>query len=613
MFSMAQLLRFQIARLAMVASPVLACVSLSTLAAAQTLPPPPVPPQNPITESKRVLGKILFWDEQLSTSNVVSCGTCHVPARAGADDRLATHPGIDGIIGTPDDVRGSPGVIASDPINDYIRSELFNLAPQLTGRAANSMINAAYATDLFWDGRARSQFVDPISGEVIIPVGGGLESQAVGPVTNDVEMAHLGTDWNEITVKLTRVQPLALATAHPADVAQALATDPGYPELFEAAFGDDEITAARIGMAIATYERTLISNDSPWDRTQAGLPGGLTPQQQQGWQAFQASRCNDCHQAPFFSDHTFRNIGLRPIVEDIGRQAVTGLAGDRGRFKVPSLRNVNLKRTFMHNGQFTTIPEVIAFYARAPGAPQQFLNNQDPLMAQVNVPPQAAQVITAFLNGGLTDPRVAASQFPFDRPTLFVDRPADQAVLLGGGVAGTGGVVPRIIVQAPPMVGNMEYRVGLDAPAALGGSTARLAVSLAPPVNGRINPNEVWNAVTIKDAPDTAGVATWHWPLEAGKVTPGQQVWMQWIVDDDAAPNGQSLSNVARITLFCGSLGCPDACTADYDGNGTVAVPDIFAFLSDYFAGRIRADVNGFGGVNVPDIFAFLALWFGGC
>lgn len=560
-----------------------------------------------------MLGKILFWDEQLSTSNVVSCGTCHVPARAGADDRLATHPGDDGIAGTPDDVRGSPGVILSDPINDYIRSELFNLAPQLTDRAANSMINAAYAPELFWDGRARGQFVDPVSGNVLIPAGGALESQAVVPIVSSVEMAHQETDWDAITVKLTRVQPLALATNHPADIAAALASDPGYPELFEAAFGDDEITAARIGMAIATYERTLIADDTPWDRFMAGQQNALSPAQVQGWQAFQASRCIDCHQAPFFTDHSFRNIGLRPIAEDNGRQAVTGLAGDRGRFKVPSLRNVNLKRTFMHNGQFQTIPDVIAFYARAPGAPQQFPDNRDPLMQQVNVPPQAAQVITALLNGGLTDARVVNQQFPFDRPTLFVDRPLDQAVLLGGGVAGTGGIVPRIIVQAPSMIGNLEYRVGLDAAAALGGSTARLAVSLVPPVNGRINPNEVWDAVEIKDAAGTAGVATWHWPLDPDRVAPGQQVWMQWMVDDPAAPNGQALSTIARITLFCGSTGCPDACRADYDGSGTVTVPDIFAFLGDYFAGRIRADITGAGGVSTPDIFTFLTLWFAGC
>ena len=79
--------------------------------AGAALPPVPVPPENPITESKRVLGKILFFEEQISTSNVVSCATCHVPASGGADPRVAAHPGLDGIVGTPDDIQGSPGVV----------------------------------------------------------------------------------------------------------------------------------------------------------------------------------------------------------------------------------------------------------------------------------------------------------------------------------------------------------------------------------------------------------------------------------------------------------------------------------------------------------------------
>ena len=75
---------------------------LVTIAEAQ-LPPPPVPPENPITEPKRVLGKILFWEEQLSSDNTVSCGTCPQPFRAATDPRPAVHPGLDLSFGTPDD------------------------------------------------------------------------------------------------------------------------------------------------------------------------------------------------------------------------------------------------------------------------------------------------------------------------------------------------------------------------------------------------------------------------------------------------------------------------------------------------------------------------------
>src|ERR1051326_8846724 len=106
-----------------------------------SLPPVPVPPENPITEQKRVLGKVLFFDEQLSMSNTVSCATCHVSGRGGADPRRAPNPGPDGILGTPDDKFGSPGVIHSDTNNDYERDAVFGLQPQITGRAAHSPID----------------------------------------------------------------------------------------------------------------------------------------------------------------------------------------------------------------------------------------------------------------------------------------------------------------------------------------------------------------------------------------------------------------------------------------------------------------------------------------
>ncbi|MBX3407025.1 MAG: hypothetical protein KF869_09690 [Phycisphaeraceae bacterium] len=587
-----------------------AAMSVSGAAKAQGLPPVPVPPQNPITEPKRVLGKILFWEEQLSTSNTVSCGTCHVPARAGTDPRIAVHPGLDGVPGTPDDVRASPGVIASDPINEYIRAEFFNLQPQVTPRSANGMINAAYAPQLFWDGRASGQFADPETGTVLIPVGGALENQAVAPPLSDVEMAHRELDWSELTVRIATARPLALATGHPADVALALADRPDYPELFRRAFGTAEVTSARIAMAIATYQRTLIADDSPWDRFMAGQTNALTPQQQQGWADFQTARCNNCHTAPLFTNHSFRNIGVRPIAEDNGRQGVTGLAADRGRFKVPTLRNINLKATFMHNGQFNTLQQVLGFYA----APPLFPDNRDPLLIPPPpLPPPVQQNIIALLNGGLTDPRVAAEQFPFDRPTLFTNRPEDQAVLLGGGVAGTGGVVPQIITRDPAMIGNLEFRIGLNASPQLGGAGAFLAVSSRPPQNGVVLGGELWGPVTLKDAAGTEGAATFFWPLGVGDIWPGQMVWVQWVIDDPNAPDGQARSNIARVRFFCPSDGCEEVCTADHDRDGATTVSDIFAFLSDYFAGRIRADVNGVNGLNVSDIFAFLTAWFAGC
>jgi len=350
-------------------SPVAAVCLLATTAgtaAAQGLPPVPVPPENPITEEKRVLGKILFWEEQLSTDDTMACGTCHRPASATTDPRVGVHPGLDGTEGTPDDVHGSPGVVRQDEFGNPVPDPVFGTDVQVTPRATPSFLGTQWAPLLFWDGRAGSEFIDPDTGLTAIAQGGALENQALAPLLNDVEMACENRNFTDVTAKLSTAVPLALATDLPADVAAALAFDPTYADLFTSAFGDPAVTPARIAFAIATYERTLIPDQTPWDAFVAGDPGALTPQQAQGWDVFRGSRCSICHPPPLFTDNSFRNIGLRPIAEDAGRFDITGAPTDRGRFKVPSLRGAALRPRLMHNGRRTDIPNVIAFYILAP-------------------------------------------------------------------------------------------------------------------------------------------------------------------------------------------------------------------------------------------------------
>src|SRR5690606_8183560 len=112
------------------------------------LPPVPVPAENPITEPKRVLGKILFWDEQLSSDDSIACGTCHLPASGGADPRVGRHPGIDP--GTIDDVLGSPGIVSLDARGRPVEHPLFGFEPQVTARAAPSSFGGLWADELFW-------------------------------------------------------------------------------------------------------------------------------------------------------------------------------------------------------------------------------------------------------------------------------------------------------------------------------------------------------------------------------------------------------------------------------------------------------------------------------
>jgi cytochrome c peroxidase len=390
------------------------------------LPLLPVPAENPITEPKRVLGKILFWDEQLSSNNMVACGTCHLLSVAGSDPRLGLNPGPDGTFNTVDDIIGSFGVPRADAGNTPVKDPIYAWDPQVTGRATPSMLGSQYFSELFWDGRAGSTFLDPDTGLVSIASGGAFENQALGPLSSDAEMAHESRTWASVTAKLTTAAPLALATDLPADVSSALAIRNNYPDLFAEAFGDSAITAERIAWAIATYERTLYPSETPWDRFMAGQSGAMTASQIEGWEFFQSTECAECHVPPLFTDHSFRNIGLRPVGEDGGRQDVTGLHEDRGRFKVPMLRNTGLKKKFMHNGQIKRVQDVLAYYIGAYSP--QFADNLDPLIP-IDIPLPKMGPLADFLRNGLTDPRVVAETFPFDYPTLRGERMADVHAL----------------------------------------------------------------------------------------------------------------------------------------------------------------------------------------
>jgi cytochrome c peroxidase len=151
------------------------------------VPPVPVPRENPLTEQKRVLGKILFWDEQLSSDSTVACGTCHRPAFGGADPRSGRHPGIDK--GTIDDVHGSPGIASLDRDGRPIDHPLFADQPQVTPRLTPSNFGALWAPELFWDGRAGSVFKDPQGGAVAMRQGGALGNQALVALRSKTVMA----------------------------------------------------------------------------------------------------------------------------------------------------------------------------------------------------------------------------------------------------------------------------------------------------------------------------------------------------------------------------------------------------------------------------------------
>ena len=583
-----------------------------SLANAQGLPPVPFPPENPFSVEKSTLGKVLFWDEQLSSDNTMSCGTCHINSSDGSDPRVGLNPGFDNIFNTADDIFGSPGVSLADIDDVYVKTDAFGLFPQTTGRLAQPAIMTMYADELFWDGRATSQFVDPQTGVVLIAAGGALESQAVGPIVSSVEMSHEDRDWDHVISKLATARPLALASDLTPDLASVIEAGADYPELFAQAFGDNEITAGRIGMAIATYERTLVPDQSPFDQFVTGDPNALTPQQINGLNAFRASNCNVCHGGREFTRNGFRNIGLRPIIEDLGRFEVTGNPADRGRFKVPSLRNIALRDRFMHNGQLSTLAEVFDFYARRNGQ-VSFPQNRDPALNNpIAFPPNVQNDIINLLASGLTDPRVANEEFPFDRPTLLSEQLFDNPQIVSNGIAGSAGFVPQMIALSPPNLGNVDFKIGIDG--ALGGSQAWVVVSSSPPVFGLLPEDELLGPITLEGSAAGEGFGTMSYPIDDNIALDGQVKYIQWLVADPQASNGLAASPAAQIILFCSmNWTCINNCPADLSGDGILNFFDVSAFLNAFNTAEPSADFTGDGNFDFFDVSAFLNAFSTGC
>lgn len=195
-------------------------------------------------------------------------------------------------------------------------------------RNAPSVFNASLNFVQFWDGRAAS-----------------LREQAGGPVHNPVEMA---SSWPEVLAKL--------------------ADDDRYVQAFRAAYGGPA-SAEHIVDALASFEQTLLTPDSPLDRHLRGEPGALSAPQRAGMQRFIELGCASCHQGAGIGGNMFQRFGVMEAAPgsaaaDPGRQAITGREADRGVFKVPSLRNVALTAPYFHDASAATLDEAVRTMAR---------------------------------------------------------------------------------------------------------------------------------------------------------------------------------------------------------------------------------------------------------
>jgi cytochrome c peroxidase len=247
------------------------------------LPAVPVPKDNPMTAEKIELGKMLYFDKRLSKDGTVSCATCHDPKMAWAE-HTPTSTGIH---------------------------------KQIGGRNAPTVINAAYATAQFWDGRAPS-----------------LEAQAVGPVGNPIEMGHSMPD-----------------------LIKQLHDIPEYQERFRKVFGTAP-NEAGLAKAIAAFERTILSGNSPYDKFKAGDKAAMSESAQRGMKLFEDAGCANCHEPPLFSSYDYENAGIgKP---ENGRMDVTKKEEDKGRFRTPALRDVADTAPYFHDGSAKTLEEAVA-------------------------------------------------------------------------------------------------------------------------------------------------------------------------------------------------------------------------------------------------------------
>ncbi len=172
-----------------------------------------------------------------------------------------------------------------------------------------------------------------------------IELQILSPIIDSIEMAG---DFEEILGRLNQ--------------------DQHYLQLFQKAF-DTVPTIFGITRAIASYERSLLSESSAFDDYMNGDSSSLSPSQKRGVQLFTSNqlKCNLCHSGTNFTNYTYQNIGLEIQNQDSGRARITMNSEDAGKFEVPSLRNVSITGPYMHNGTMTTLPDVIDYLAHGGG------------------------------------------------------------------------------------------------------------------------------------------------------------------------------------------------------------------------------------------------------
>ncbi len=340
------------------------------------------------------------------------------------------------------------------------------------------------------------------------------------------------------------------------------------------AFGSTDVTPVRIAEAIATFERTLYSDRTPFDLSvQQIAPLGAAEQRGQG--IFNGRGCNVCHAGSLFSDNAFHNIGVRPQTEDSGRFQVTGNTNNIGEFRTPSLRNVGLRGPYFHNGRFATLEDVVAFYNRGGDFDAPNINHN--LIRPLGLNAQQQSDLVAFLRNALTDPRVLAGTAPFDRPTLYSESSRVPAIT-GTGTQGSGGNIPEATAIEPALAGNPNFTVGVNN--ALGGASAVLVIDSSDPGSGPTIPATASFArisVQLSGSGAGQGFGSVSMLVPANSSLVGQTFFGRWYVRDSNAAGGVAATPAFRFTVFGDTSGIT---TNEIDQTDTFVVQHYRDFLN---------------------------------
>jgi cytochrome c peroxidase len=295
----------------------------------------PFPKNDPYSEEKSTLGRMLFYDPLLSGSRTLSCASCHNPSLSWGD--------------------GLPRAIGENQKH--------------LPRRTPTLLNVAWVPKLAWDGHFRN-----------------LEAVAFGPISSPDIM-----DMPEKKL-IGRLKAI-----------------PGYVDAFHAAFGEGDITRREVEMAIATFERSIVSGEAPFDRWIKGNKKAISEAAKRGFDLFNGkARCASCHSGWTFTDSSFHDIGTA-TGDDIGRGKLFPTSVKlRYAFKTPTLRDVVRRAPFMHDGSVATLQEVIDLYDRG-GIDRP---SRSVLISPLKLSSQEKSDLIAFLE------TLTAAPEPVSMPTL---------------------------------------------------------------------------------------------------------------------------------------------------------------------------------------------------